>query len=106
MCFIRNLLRIVKRFIRLVGADPDKPLCICHDALGKLKYITSNDINYVFVVPPPQFSTSSALLLPTPRVWPFGLPTPCALVPVSFSMLWDSLMSKSCGFSAGPLTLS
>jgi hypothetical protein len=48
MCFIRNLLRIVQRFIRLVGADSDKPLCICQDALGKLKYITSNDINYVF----------------------------------------------------------
>ena len=48
MCFIRNLLRIVKRFIRLVGATSDKPLCICQDALGKLRYITSNDINYVF----------------------------------------------------------
>jgi hypothetical protein len=48
MCFIRCLLRIVKRFIRLVGANSDKPLCICQDALGKLRYITSNDINYVF----------------------------------------------------------
>ena len=48
LCFIRNLLRIVKRFIRLLGADSDKPLCICQNALGKLHYITNNDINYVF----------------------------------------------------------
>jgi hypothetical protein len=48
MCFIRNLLRIVKRFIRFIGADSDKPLCICQNSLGKLHYITSNDINYVF----------------------------------------------------------
>jgi hypothetical protein len=48
MCFIRCLLRIVKRFIRLVGADSDKPLCVCRDALGKIRYITSHDINYVF----------------------------------------------------------
>jgi hypothetical protein len=48
MCFIRCLLRIVKRFIRLVGADSTKPLCVCQDVLGKLRYITSNDINYVF----------------------------------------------------------
>jgi hypothetical protein len=47
MCFTRCLLRIVKRFIRLVHADSTKPLCVCQDVLGKLRYITSNDINYV-----------------------------------------------------------
>jgi hypothetical protein len=48
MCFVRLLLRITKRFIRLVGEDHSKPLCICKDALGKLRYITANDINFVF----------------------------------------------------------
>jgi hypothetical protein len=48
MCFIHLLLRIVKRFLRLAGDDHTKPLCICLDALGKLRYITSSDISYVF----------------------------------------------------------
>jgi hypothetical protein len=48
MYFIRCLLCIVKRFIRLVGADADKPLCVCCDALGKIRCITSNNVNYVF----------------------------------------------------------
>ena len=48
MCFIRLLVRIVKRFVRLVGEDFTKPLCVCLDALGKLRYITSSDISYVF----------------------------------------------------------
>ena len=47
MCFIRCLIRIVRRFLRLVGGDLTKPLCICLDPLGKLRYITSSDISYV-----------------------------------------------------------
>jgi hypothetical protein len=48
MCFIRLLLRIARRFMRLIGKDLTKPLCICLDPLGKLRYITSTDISYVF----------------------------------------------------------
>jgi hypothetical protein len=48
MCFVRLLLRIVRRFVRLVGDDHTKPLCLCRDPCGKIRYITSTDISFVF----------------------------------------------------------
>jgi hypothetical protein len=48
MCFVRLLLRIVRRFLRLVGEDHTKPLCLCRDPLGSIRCITSTDISFVF----------------------------------------------------------
>jgi hypothetical protein len=48
MCFIRLLLRIARRFLRLVGEDHTKPLCLCRDSSGLIRYITSTDISFVF----------------------------------------------------------
>jgi hypothetical protein len=48
MCFVRLFLRITKRFLRFFGEDYSKPLCICRDTLGKLRYVTASDVNFVF----------------------------------------------------------
>jgi hypothetical protein len=48
MCFVRLFLRITKCFLRFFGKDYSKPLCICCDALGKLRYVTASDVNFVF----------------------------------------------------------
>ena len=48
MCFIKLLLRIVRRFLRLVGEDHAKPLCLCRDPSGSIRYIASTDISFVF----------------------------------------------------------
>jgi hypothetical protein len=48
MCFVHLFLRITKCFLRFLGEDYSKPLCICRDALGKLRYVTASDVNFVF----------------------------------------------------------
>jgi hypothetical protein len=48
MCFVRLFLRITKRFLCFLGKDYSKPLCICRNALGKLRYVTASDVNFVF----------------------------------------------------------
>jgi hypothetical protein len=48
MCFIRLLLRIARRFLRLVGEDHAKSLCLCRDSSGLIRCITSTDIGFVF----------------------------------------------------------